>query len=173
MCILCSSDSESELLDTWLHEPKPNGYILKLWRNCDGCNPAWVMALFKRFLHYTEQLGFTIIHFFLVELFECYIKVSGCWFQDGEISKTESHCSVERPVFLFTAMDFNSSISLLLITGNLESSGHAFHCLKCQEVFFQLLRHRKPILWMSVVDVWYKQIYKTFVWEFRISSLSL
>ena len=41
-------------------------------------------------------------------------------------------------MLLFTAMDMNSSISLLLITGNLDSSGHLFHYLNCQGERFQL-----------------------------------
>ena len=45
--------------------------------------------------------------------------------------------SDERPVFLFTtAMDFNSSISSLLNTGNLDLSGHVFEFLGGTKVYF-------------------------------------
>ena len=47
-------------------------------------------------------------------------------------SKSSSHYLVERLMFLFTVMDFNSSIALLLIRGNFDSPGHIFHYLNCQ-----------------------------------------
>ena len=35
-------------------------------------------------------------------------------------------------MFLFMAIEFNYSISLLLITGNIDSLGHVFYYLNCQ-----------------------------------------
>ena len=70
-------------LRDYMNRTKAEGITLKLRKICGGGNPAWVMALFKYTLHYTEQLGFIIIHF-RIEFCERFLMVSGCWFEDGE-----------------------------------------------------------------------------------------